>query len=584
MKTDRSSKKMGGRLRVCGLLAAFALVSSTAFANDAETRVALRPGAADPFDHSTGRPLQTPSTRPGQLVPPSSQPTYPYSGGSYPYSGGSLYNPSPYDNMPVEAAPSLREPTIDEELTYRYTDSRMVRFLQSTSMSQLTSLYMEASQLIDQRHVNPISYEQRTQRALASLSRALENQAFLQAVRANGNPANVRQAQAELNGLASRQPARSAQEAVSVMQYAASILNRSMGIPMEATALEFINGTIDSLDKYSAYVPAQTAMGPSAGLEEHIVGIGVELKAHDEGLQIVGIVEGGPAAAAKLQRGDIIVAIDNRPLKGMSLNQGADLITGPAGSNVHLTVIRDGRTGTVTLQRRNVYVSSVTGVQMIDPQQKVGYIRLKQFSESSSQDLDKALWKLFQEGMQTLVFDLRGNPGGLLTAAIEISDKFIANGTIVSTKGRNAEDNSTELATFDRTWRIPLVVLIDEDSASASEIFAAAIQENQRGVIVGRRSYGKGTVQTHFPLRSVRGDLKLTTAKFYSPTGREMAGAGVIPDVRVPAANAGLDFAPDRDGDIIAAIRLAADGRPADLASQAGNRQNRPQGVSQYSL
>jgi hypothetical protein len=164
-----------------------------------------------------------------------------------------LYDESPYDHLPADAAPSLREPTIDEELTYRYTDPRMVRFLRSTSMSQLTSLYMEASQYIDQRHVNPISYEQRTQRALASLGRAIENPAFLQAVRANGNPANVRQAQSELNGLASRQPARSAQEAVGVMQYAASILNRSMSIPMEATALEFINGTIDALDKYSAY-------------------------------------------------------------------------------------------------------------------------------------------------------------------------------------------------------------------------------------------------------------------------------------------------------------------------------------------
>jgi carboxyl-terminal processing protease len=604
-------KKLTAHIRTlaCGLVAALFVIPQLTLAGEAGTRVAIRPGAGDAFRHTndpTAYPSYNPATQPGQNFPangftplpgndrptphsyiPDTQPGLvlpPTDSPSAPWNGQPVYDESPYNHLPAAPAPSHREPTIDEELTHRYTDPRMVRAMQSTSMSQLTSLYMETSQLIDQRHINPISYEERTRRALATLARAIENPAFLKAARVAGNPASVRQAQAELGGLERRQPARSAQEALSVMQYAASVLNRSLGIPMEATALEFINGTIDALDTYSAYVPVETAQGPSAGLEEHIVGIGVELKAHDSGLQIVGVVDGGPAAAAKLQRGDVIVSINNRAIQGLSLNEGADLITGPAGTTVHLTVIRDGRTGTVTLPRRSVYVSSVTGVQMIDPQQKVGYIRLKQFSESSSQDLDKALWKLYQEGMQTLVFDLRGNPGGLLTAAIAISDKFVANGPIVSTKGRHAEDNSQEMASFDRTWKIPLVVLIDEDSASASEIFAAAIQDNGRGVIVGRRSYGKGTVQTHFPLRSVGGDFKLTTAKFYSPSGREMAGAGVLPDVQVPAHNAGLELPFDQDADIIAAIRITADGRPADLASRAGNTRTRPQGTSQFSI
>src|SRR5690606_1014813 len=126
--------------------------------------------------------------------------------------------------------------------------------------------------------------------------------------------------------------------------------------------------------------------------------------------------------------------------------------------------------------------------------------------------------------------DLRGNPGGLLDVCVDVSDMFLPRGTIVSTRGRNASDNSTEVATGPKTWSVPLVVLIDENSASASEIFAAAIQENARGVIVGRNSYGKGTVQTHFPMNTVSAILKMTTAKFYSPNGREMAGAGVTPD------------------------------------------------------
>ncbi|MCA9075168.1 MAG: S41 family peptidase [Planctomycetaceae bacterium] len=578
MKTHRTNLKTWTSrwALACGLLLSLSLFAS---AND---RVAVRPGAGQPVSrHNFGSTLPLNNHEVLPTTSPVSVPNY----------NNELFNQSPYqqqvpfnfNQQPVSPAPSHSEPSIDDELSYRYTDPRMLNFLRSTSINQLTSLYMEMSQLIDQRHVNPIAYEQRTERALASLARAIQNPTFLQAVRANGNSAGVQQVQAELSGLASRQPARSAQEALGVMQYAASVLNRSLGVPMEATALEFINGTIDSLDKYSSFVPAATAQAPSAGLEERIVGIGVELKAHDQGMHIVGVIEGGPAEAAKLQRGDIIIAINNQQLAGMSLNQAADMITGPEGTSVNLTVSRNGSTGNVTLPRRSVYVSSVTGVKMLDQTRKVGYVRLKQFSESSTKDLDAALWKLYQDGMQTLVFDLRGNPGGLLTQAISISDKFISNGSIVSTKGRNAEDNTHEVATFDRTWKIPMVVLIDENSASASEIFAAAIQENGRGVIVGRRSYGKGTVQTHFPLRTASGDLKLTTAKFYSPQGREMAGAGVTPDVNVPAATAGLEFAAEQDGDIIAAIRLADDGRPADLANRAGSTPNR-QGVKNFSL
>ena len=147
--------------------------------------------------------------------------------------------------------------------------------------------------------------------------------------------------------------------------------------------------------------------------------------------------------------------------------------------------------------------------------------------------MDAALYKLNDQGMQSLILDLRGNPGGLLTTAIELSDRFLPSGTIVSTRGRTQADNSQETATYAHTWKVPLVVLVDHDSASAAEIFAAAIQENRRGVIVGETSYGKGTVQTLFPLESVSGALRLTTAKFYSPDGREMAGVGVTPDVKV---------------------------------------------------
>ena len=180
---------------------------------------------------------------------------------------------------------------------------------------------------------------------------------------------------------------------------------------------------------------------------------------------------------------------------------------------------RDERVAEVKLVRRRVEVHSVSEVKMLE--NGVGYIKLEKFAQNSSEECDKALWDLYRQGMKSVVVDVRGNPGGLLTTAIQMSNKFVPSGTIVSTRGRDATDNTVEYAHRDRTWKLPLVVLVDENSASASEIFAAAVQENGRGVIVGRKTYGKGTVQTHFPLQTIPGVLRLTTAQFFSPTGRD---------------------------------------------------------------
>ncbi|MFG0333104.1 MAG: S41 family peptidase [Maioricimonas sp. JB049] len=479
----------------------------------------------------------------------------------------------PWTPQPVTPEPTRpTTPTPQMAITSRYQDPRMLSFLSGGTLNQIVSLYLEASQMIDTRHVNPLSYEVRTRQALETLVEAVENPAYLQANRISPSPAAVRNFQDQLAELARTQPARSANEAVGLMQWAGDIGQRELGLRSEAVALEFLNGTLDALDPYSSFIPAQTGLGPGAGLEEHIVGIGVELKADEAGALVMGVLEGGPAAESRLQKGDRIVAIDGRSVKGMGLNQVADLITGPSGTSVRLQIRRDGREYGATLVRRSIYVSSVAGARMINGE--TGYVRLKHFSESSAEDLGKAMWDLYNRGMNTLVLDLRGNPGGLLTESIQVSDLFLPQGTIVSTKGRTARDNMSESAHWSQTWRLPLVVLVDGNSASASEIFAAAIQENGRGVVVGRRTYGKGTVQTHFPLRTVRGELKLTTAKFYSPKGREMAGAGVTPDVTVAASsNDTSDL--QNDADVRAALQVIASNQAAELASSAGQRAGR---------
>jgi carboxyl-terminal processing protease len=243
-----------------------------------------------------------------------------------------------------------------------------------------------------------------------------------------------------------------------------------------------------------------------------------------------------------------------------------DLMKGSAGSSIMLQVSRNGgRPSEVTLVRRRVQLFTVNDARILPNSNKVAYLNLSQFGPNSTKEIDQALEQMYNSGMQSLILDLRGNPGGLLNVCVDITNRFIPCGTIVSTKGRLSSDNMLETATFDRTWSTPIVVLIDGDSASASEILAAAIQDNARGVIVGEKSYGKGTVQTHFPLSSISGNLRLTTARFYSPGGKAMSGQGVTPDVRVTDADG------PANGDLVLeeALKIAQSQRLRDIAQAA---------------
>jgi len=357
---------------------------------------------------------------------------------------------------------------------------------------------------------------------------------------------------------------------------------RGYGIRPAAVVIEFVFGATESLDTYSAFVPEVAGRKPgasaksntcdasttmeigeplqtcqSAGLEDSLVGIGVEIKPHARGVEVIKSLTGGPAQLAGLRAGDVIVAINNQELVSRPVSHAVELISGVAGSSLTLRIERENRNSTLTLRRARVEVRSVSEVRLVGSADKVGYIKLEKFAQKSDEEMDRALWSLHQQGMRALVIDLRGNPGGLLTTAISLTDKFLPGGVIVSTRGRNKVDSTMTYAKKEQTWKIPLVVLIDENSASASEIFAAAIQENGRGMVVGRRSYGKGTVQTHFPLKSVPGNLRLTTAQFYSPKGRVMAGTGVEPDIRVDSVAGLLRGAGPSDRDLAMALEVA---------------------------
>jgi carboxyl-terminal processing protease len=484
----------------------------------------------------------------------------------------------PRDRMPEDAIPSRSwdswtpaptkpvahpQPTLAEKVAKRYQDPRVIRVLQQLTTQAGEAFYVETSQMIDSRHIAPTSYQQRVQSALEHLSIALDTPSFQQAAGLSANRQNIRTMQQELAAYGRQVQVQNLQQAIGVMRETGNMAANYLNVNPAVVSLAFVYGALDTLDQYSMFVAPEKTGSTSLGLKENMVGIGVEIESHPQGAKILKALGGGPAAEATLKRGDIITGVDSRSIAGLDLSQVADILGGAAGTSVKLALKRDAMIGDVVLVRRPFKVQSVSEARMETA--GVGYIKLDQFAESSTRELDEALFKLHEQGMQSLILDLRGNPGGLLTTAIEISDRFLPSGTIVSTRGRTAADNSQETAQHANTWKVPLVVLIDHDSASASEIFAAAIKENQRGVIVGETSYGKGTVQTLFPMQSVSGALRLTTAKFYSPDGREMAGVGVTPDVKVSAAVRNSDTV---DVVLQKALQAAKDPRLIDMAGQ----------------
>jgi carboxyl-terminal processing protease len=484
------------------------------------------------------------------------------------------YDRDRYETRFPNQTPIDPNQAVRNKLSQRYASPSVLGTLQNLDPQRAYAFYLEVNRMIDSRHVQPPSYDVRTKKALQNLIFAVENQAFLSTQRISASPERIRMVQQSWQQLMDQNPARNSQEAVTVLRQAADIAGSQLQMPATGVIYEFAYGSLDALDKHSRFEFTPSVSGPrvDAG-DSNIVGVGVQLKTHREGAVILRTLNGGSAQKAGLQRGDIIVGANQRTLAGLSLDDVANLITGPAGSTISLEVRRGNQNAKVNLSRQSIRITNISEVKMVDTQQKIGLIRLEKFGEGSVQELDQALWNLHRQGMKSLVFDLRGNPGGLLTEAISVSNRFVPSGQIVSTRGRNQSDNSVESATREQTWKIPLVVLVDGDSASASEIFAAAIQENQRGLIVGRKTYGKGTVQTHFPLQSVSGTFWLTTAKFYSPTGREMAGAGVNPDVPVEMSERELEEIDALDRDLEAGVKVILSQKPGELVNNLPLRQ-----------
>jgi carboxyl-terminal processing protease len=294
---------------------------------------------------------------------------------------------------------------------------------------------------------------------------------------------------------------------------------------------------LSNLDPHSAYLEPEAYRDLQESTSGEFGGLGIELGTEDGFLKVISPIDDTPASAAGIQPGDLIVKIDGQPTKGLSLMEAVEKMRGKAGSDIELTLVREGgQPFDVELTRAVIKVKSVKS-QLLDD--GYGYIRITQFQVNSGEEVGKALGKLRKENgkkLRGLVLDLRNNPGGVLQAAVEVTDHFLKKGLIVYTEGRIANSELRFNADpADASEGVPLVVLINGGSASASEIVAGALQDHKRGVLMGTDSFGKGSVQTVLPLNNDRA-LKITTALYFTPNGRSIQAQGIVPDIEVPRA------------------------------------------------
>jgi carboxyl-terminal processing protease len=304
------------------------------------------------------------------------------------------------------------------------------------------------------------------------------------------------------------------------------LIDRQYVDPVEKNRLvdEVLQDILQRLDPHSYYISSAELRAAQEPLEGSFEGIGVEFALQRDTIVVISPVEGGPSASAGIRAGDRIVGADDMPLAGVNITNEDVMknLRGPGGSEVRLSILRTGRSKPfdVTITRGRIPIHSVA--VSIMGEDGTGYIKLIRFAKNTHEEFMQAVEALMQQGMQRLVLDLRGNGGGYLTSAVELADEFLPHGSvIVYTKGRNSPRRDITATARGRLHNIPLAVLIDEGSASASEIIAGAVQDNDRGVIVGRRSFGKGLVQEHVDLPD-QSAVRLTTARYYTPSGRSI--------------------------------------------------------------
>ena len=317
-----------------------------------------------------------------------------------------------------------------------------------------------------------------------------------------------------------------------------------------------INGVLQSLDPYSSYMNPEIFKEMQTETSGEFGGLGIEVTMEAGVVKVITPIDDTPASKAGVKAGDYIVRIDGEQVQGKSLMEAVNLMRGPVDSYIEITIRRKGsaKAKIFKIKREIIEIKSVAA-KLIE--NEIGYLRLRAFNENSDDQLKKEISKLQKnKNLSGYIFDLRNNPGGLLSQAVTISDFFLNDGEIVSTKGRRSRENRKFFANKgDKINGKPLIVLINNGSASASEIVAGALQDQKRAILLGERTFGKGSVQSIIPLKN-RGAIRLTISKYYLPSGKSISEIGVSPDIIVEESENDFVINTDTDNQLNYAIKL----------------------------
>ncbi|HUB49470.1 MAG TPA: S41 family peptidase [Acetobacteraceae bacterium] len=358
--------------------------------------------------------------------------------------------------------------------------------------------------------------------------------------------------------------------------------------PIKTSALIHyaLNGMLSGLDPHSGYMDPQEWREMQLETEGHFGGLGMTVTGEGGMLKVIAPIDGTPAARAGIKSGDLIVSVNGKTVEGLTLEQAVDELRGPPDTQVSLTIKREGNDTPIamTLTREIIHMEVVKSRREGD----IGYVRLSVFNDDTNRGLRSAIANFRKSGkLDGVILDLRNNPGGLLDQAVAVSNDFLPGGTIVSTRGRQSDDDHTWYAhPGDLVHGVPVVVLINDGSASASEIVSGALQDNHRAVLLGTRSFGKGSVQTLFPLDN-GGAIRLTTARYYTPDGHSIQNEGITPDVVVHESDKPApSFVPEHESDLnntlsIPESQAAPEKRPP-LPVAAGLADKPPAGWPKY--
>jgi carboxyl-terminal processing protease len=441
----------------------------------------------------------------------------------------------------------------------RYSDQSYLTALNTISERDAIAIYDEVLLKLHSHYVQQPQWQHVLNCGMTNLEVAITESAFVERNLPQMPIEQLAALQRQVRELSQSRKVADRRQACDLVQSLATNLQQRFGLPASVAIFEFTSGAAAALDEYSGFLTGGQMDEIFSQIEGNFVGLGVELKTETDGLLIVNVIPGGPADVGGIKPRDRIISVDGKTPADVSSDALADMLRGAEGSQVEVVARGVDQTSrAMRLTRRRVEVPSVENVKIVDAQSGVAYFKLTSFQKTTSRDVDAALWKLHGEGMQSLIIDLRGNPGGLLKAAVDVADRFVNEGLIVATRGRSPREDFDHQGERAGTWRVPLVVLIDHDSASASEILAGAIRDHKRGTVVGEKSYGKGSVQGIFPLTAGNVGIRLTTAKWYTPSGQAISGQGVAPDITVQVAAKPVNGAVASQPDLILQAGLQA--------------------------